>query len=102
MDGNKIVHFELQDVEGLVEFRFPDEQRMTASMEDVARSAPLQDMLDRATASDESILTFPSAVECSRLQHWCQAVAAWEHPPDAGRIVQCLEVLSHTSGRLIS
>jgi hypothetical protein len=96
MDGNKIVHFDLNDAEGLVEFRFPDEQRMTASSDDVARSAPLQDMLDSAAASDESILTFPSAVECSHLQHWCQAVqvAAGELPQAPGSIVQCLEVLS--------
>jgi hypothetical protein len=98
MDGNKIVYFEPKDVEGLVEFRFPDGQRMMASTEDVARSAPLQDVLDSVAASGESILTFPSAVECSHLQHWCQAVAAREHPQDAGCIVQCLEVLSHTSG----
>jgi hypothetical protein len=105
MDGNKIVHFDLKDEERLVEFRFPDGQRMTASVEDVARSAPLQDMLDSAAASGESILTFPSAVECSHMQHWCQAAAAREHPPDTGRIVQWLKVLSHTSGmtgRLIS
>jgi hypothetical protein len=99
MDGNKIVHFELQDEEGLVEFRFPDEACMSASTDDVARSMPLQDMLDSATASGDTTLTLPSAVECRHLWQWCQAVqvGAGELPQEPGSIVQCLEVLSHIS-----
>jgi hypothetical protein len=94
MYGTRAVHFVMKNGDGIVELNFPEGTCMEVPMEHVARSGPLQDMLDRATASGDTTLTLPSAVECGHLQHWCWAVlvGAEELPPDAGHFVQCLEV----------
>jgi hypothetical protein len=100
MSGARVVCFVFKDEDDAVEFKFPEGSCMEVSTEDVGRSCPLQDMLDSASASGDSTLTLPSAVECTHLQHCCETVrlSGGEFPSDAGRIVQCQEVYSYASG----
>jgi hypothetical protein len=92
MEGTStVVHFLVKDAEGVVEFTFPDGSSLIATAEDVARSTPLQDMIDSAAGTS---LTLPSSTQCMYLKHWAEAVQPGSGVlnESAGRLAQCLVV----------
>jgi hypothetical protein len=92
-DGPLVVHFLVKEEEGLLQLRFAVGPLVVQS-EDVARSGPLQDMLDSATDSGSTTLTLPSTMQALYLQLWAEAVQPGEEvfQEGADRLAQCLEV----------
>jgi hypothetical protein len=96
MDGpSTVVHFVVREAEGLLQLSFAGVPDIVVKLEDAARSGPLQDMLDSATASGSTTLTLPSTTQAVYLQLWAEAVQLGQEVLEkdcADRLAQCLEV----------
>jgi hypothetical protein len=92
--GPTVVQFLVKDEEGLLQLSFPDSPDMTVALEDVARSGPLKDMLDSATASGSTTFTLPSTTQALYLQLWAEAVKPGEEVLQEGadRLARYMEV----------